>query len=82
MDESFAVKTVLSGFQPLLDQATIDLTEIGKSVPIPEFHEEIITQICHETSVLLSKRPTVLRLESPIYIVGDIHGNLHDLLRI
>ena len=82
MDESLAVKTVMAGFKPLLEQGFKDLSEIGKSIPLPEFSEEIITQICKETSILLSKRTTVLRIEPPIYVVGDLHGNLLDLIRI
>ena len=82
MNDSNAVRTVLKAYKPLIESAESDLLKIGHTIPLPEFSEEIITQLCEETSILLSKRPSVLKCEPPIYVVGDIHGNLLDLIRI
>jgi serine/threonine-protein phosphatase PP1 catalytic subunit len=82
MYDSIAVKTVLNAFKPLIEKSVTGISKIGYSVPLPEFSEEIISQLCEETTLLLSKRPTLLKCEPPIYVVGDIHGNLLDLIRI
>lgn len=39
-----------------------------------------LMQLCTEARALLSQEPRVLRLRSPIYVLGDIHGNLADLM--
>ena len=41
----------------------------------------ILEKICLKTYQLLSKEPNLLKLSSPIYIFGDIHGQYCDLIR-
>mmetsp|Transcript_31866 Transcript_31866/g.53761 ORF Transcript_31866/g.53761 Transcript_31866/m.53761 type:complete len:599 (+) Transcript_31866:106-1902(+) len=36
-------------------------------------------QVCQATSELLEQQPRCLFLQSPVYVFGDIHGNLEDL---
>ncbi|EKE40071.1 hypothetical protein ENUP19_0353G0035 [Entamoeba nuttalli] len=43
--------------------------------------EEII-EICQETTNILLTEPNILKLKSPIIVVGDIHGNFNDLIKI
>jgi len=51
----------------------------GKEVVLPE--EEIML-LCVKSREIFVNQPTLLELESPIKIVGDIHGQYYDLLRI
>ncbi|KAJ9151750.1 Serine/threonine-protein phosphatase [Pleurostoma richardsiae] len=44
-------------------------------------HDEIAT-ICRLSWELFLSQPVLLELESPLTIVGDIHGQCHDLIRI
>ena len=46
------------------------------NIPIP-----ILEKICLKTYKILSDEPNLLRLTSPIYIFGDIHGQYCDLIR-
>ena len=46
------------------------------NIPIP-----ILEKICLKTYKILSDEPNLLRLSSPIYIFGDIHGQYCDLIR-
>jgi diadenosine tetraphosphatase ApaH/serine/threonine PP2A family protein phosphatase len=43
---------------------------------------ESILDLLATVQPILNSEPTVLRLSGPIRIVGDIHGNIDDLLRI
>lgn len=62
------------------DDSEIEL--FGISTPIPEFDKSLIADLC--TEMLEKHRPTspVRDLEPPLVVIGDIHGNIHDLLRI
>nr|CDS28350.1 serine:threonine protein phosphatase PP1 beta [Hymenolepis microstoma] len=44
--------------------------------------QEEIERVCGIIKPIIQSEPTLLELESPIYILGDIHGQFHDLLRI
>jgi protein phosphatase len=43
---------------------------------------DLLFNLCDSVYSLLSVEPLLLRLPAPITIVGDIHGNIDDLLRI
>ena len=51
----------------------------GKEVPLEEKH---IHQLCNLTKKIFMSQPILLELEAPIKIVGDIHGQYYDLLRL
>jgi hypothetical protein len=38
-----------------------------------------LVQVCQAVSELFEKQPRCLFLQSPVYVFGDIHGNLEDL---
>lgn len=44
--------------------------------------EETIQSICHDLKVQLLNTSNVMTLSSPITLIGDIHGQYHDLLEI
>ncbi|CCK72902.1 protein-serine/threonine phosphatase KNAG_0M00490 [Huiozyma naganishii CBS 8797] len=46
------------------------------------FHTWEIQLICSQVREVFLNQPTLLKLQSPIKIVGDIHGQFNDLLRI
>lgn len=51
----------------------------GKTVDLTELE---ITCLCCMTRQIFLSQPTLLELDVPIKIVGDIHGQYYDLLRI
>jgi hypothetical protein len=71
-----------AGFEGLLRDSTLDVLDIGKVVPFPSFHARDIINLCDCALLHFRSQPVILRLDCPVCIVGDIHGNVHDLLRI
>jgi len=51
----------------------------GKEVQLPESQ---ITLLCHAARDVFIKQPILLELEAPVKIVGDVHGQYYDLLRL
>jgi protein phosphatase len=73
---------ILAAFQPLFELDCSRCDEIGTSLPIPTFPVDAINILCDAATAHLSRQDTVLDLAGSIYIVGDIHGNIFDLVRI
>lgn len=48
----------------------------------PKYNDAEISWICNSAQQIFLQEPTVLQLEAPIHICGDIHGQFHDLLRV
>eukprot|EP00826_Nyctotherus_ovalis_P048150 TRINITY_DN5639_c0_g1_i11.p1 TRINITY_DN5639_c0_g1~~TRINITY_DN5639_c0_g1_i11.p1 ORF type:complete len:641 (-),score=170.98 TRINITY_DN5639_c0_g1_i11:118-2040(-) len=46
------------------------------------FHKEYVIELTKEFQALLQSQPTVIKLRAPLKVFGNIHGDLHDLLRI
>jgi len=51
----------------------------GKEVQLPERQ---ITLLCHGARDVFIQQPILLELEAPLKIVGDVHGQYYDLLRL
>lgn len=77
-----AAKFVLSSFSSLLSTPASQIDSIGKSVPIPCFSEEDLINLNLEAVKHYKSASTLAEVEGDVVIVGDIHGNLHDLIRI
>lgn len=49
---------------------------------VPQFDQDVLIDLCKRTVAVLRMTPTVVHLKTPISIVGDLHGSLHDLATI
>ena len=60
------------------------LKKIGtEELKLPSFDEVILESLCNSAiDILKQKNQTLLRIPSPSIVIGDIHGNFHDLIRI
>jgi protein phosphatase len=71
-----------SSFQAILTTPVTSLSAVGSTEPLPCFSESALTNLCVRARDFFRNQPPVLRVSGPLTIVGDIHGSLHDLLRI
>ncbi|KAJ5110395.1 Serine/threonine-protein phosphatase PP-Z [Penicillium argentinense] len=67
-----------------LDNMISRLLEVGYSKPTKSvcLNESEIMAICSSARNLLLSQPVLLELNAPIQIVGDIHGQFPDLIRL
>ena len=81
-----AASSILSAFSFIstlsLDELLLLGYQIKNGTPIPSFEEKLLIELCFEARNLFAKEENVLEIYGDVIIVGDIHGSLHDLLRI
>ena len=77
-----SVQHILDSFSELLSLTPEECENVGTTYAIPKFEDNILSDLCHSTIDILQLQPTLLILNSPIYVIGDIHGNIFDLIRI
>lgn len=56
-------------------------SELAKNVKV-DFREEVIIWLINQVIVVFKNQPMLLRLNSPLNICGDIHGQYSDLFQI
>ena len=77
-----ASSTILSAYRAILDLPVENVPNVGDFIPIPDFSVSLLLSLCDEAIEIFRKEPMLVELKSPQTIVGDLHGSLHDLLRI
>jgi protein phosphatase len=77
-----AAHIVLHAFKGLLELDPSLSDEIGRSIPIPTFDEDLIVSVCDGAQKIFDRTDIVMDLRAPFYVIGDIHGNIFDLLRV
>ncbi|OHS97026.1 Serine/threonine-protein phosphatase PP1-2 [Tritrichomonas foetus] len=67
---------------PLLSVPTADIEKIGETIPVPKFEEYVVRDLLKVVVNDLRKNKPLIRVQGDVYIIGDLHGNFHDFLRI
>ena len=76
-------KIVLNSYIPKFKLKLEEVDNIGFASTIPKFSAEFLHEFLLEVKESLASFSTSLvTMYAPIVLVGDIHGNLHDLIRI
>ncbi|SPO41969.1 probable PPZ2 - protein ser/thr phosphatase of the PP-1 family [Pseudozyma flocculosa] len=67
-----------------IDDMISRLLEAGYSgkIPKPALKNAEITAVCQAAREVFLSQPTLIELSPPVKIVGDTHGQFHDLLRL
>lgn len=75
--------TVLKAFDSILHISTEQCNMVGTAAyPIPRFKESVIESLCQDAINSLKNQSQLIDVSIPAYVIGDLHGNLHDLVRI
>ena len=76
-------QAVLDAFKPFL-KIHIDMVKVigTNMMPLPSFPFSLVQALIPIAIQRLSSLPNVLHLNGDVVIVGDLHGNLIDLIRI
>ncbi|OHT06485.1 Ser/Thr protein phosphatase [Tritrichomonas foetus] len=69
-------------YSDVISQCNGDISNLGTVVPIPCFTESILDELCVIAINHLKVLPSLLLIDNDLVIVGDIYGNLHNLLHI
>lgn len=77
-----SVELIYSSFKQIFDVEVTDMQTVGDVVPIPKFKESTLKDLIIEVLKTYLKPRPVVAVNDNVVVVGDIHGNLHDLLRI
>ncbi|OHS98592.1 hypothetical protein TRFO_35027 [Tritrichomonas foetus] len=82
----FAADIISSKFIKLVNNTDVDVSSIGKTVEMPSFHPSIISRLLHDIAASpacsnATQKPFIT-ISKPVYVIGDLHGNIHDLIRI
>lgn len=68
-----------------IEAMSSNLTEIATGVSklhVPTPDAQFLINLTHEVTNVFKTEPTLLELDGPVVIVGDLHGHLLDLYRI
>ncbi|KAG0169566.1 serine/threonine protein phosphatase Pzh1 [Apophysomyces sp. BC1034] len=68
-----------------IDECIGRLLEVGRSGKIHKslcFKNSEIVAICRAAQEVFMSQPTLIELNPPVKILGDIHGQYHDLIRL
>lgn len=71
-----------ASFQEISSLPIDKIPLVGSVYSIPQFEAHVIDRLCTRAMRMLSFLPTLIEISGPMIIVGDLHGNFHDLLRI
>jgi len=77
------VSTFIREYEHLYKSKEIDFNDIMCSgISFPRFCHNHLCALCDLATEHFANQPTLLRIEGDFTIVGDIHGNIRDLMRI
>jgi diadenosine tetraphosphatase ApaH/serine/threonine PP2A family protein phosphatase len=73
---------ILQAYDQLLSLGPESAAEIGNGVPIPLIPESSLRERAQSAIPVLQSQPIVLNLGGTWTLIGDVHGNLPDLLHL
>ncbi|RCH79534.1 serine/threonine protein phosphatase Pzh1 [Rhizopus stolonifer] len=68
-----------------IDECICRLLEVGSRYKVPKsicFRNSEIVAICRAAQQVFLSQPSLIELTAPVKILGDIHGQYHDLVRL
>ena len=72
----------LSCFKNIMKTPYEAINTIGDTILVPRFTENVVLSIIDQALELFKAGKPVVKVEGDVCVVGDIHGNFYDLIRI
>ena len=82
MSRELAAAHILNAYLDLLIRTNGQPSNIGTDVGIPQVPESMLLDLCKSAIETFKNRKALIWIESPITVIGDLHGDLQDLMRI
>lgn len=82
MNRTNSAGAILYAYQALLELQPEEVERVGVEIAIPSFSEEQIENLLNEAKDTFRPYGHMIHLPYPVIVIGDLHGNFHDLLRI
>ena len=82
MRKELASAYILGEYRTFLSRVSSEPAMIGTDIPIPRVPERLILDLCKATRRSFASNSPLIRVDGPVVVVGDLHGNLQDLCRI
>lgn len=76
-DEQF--ENILNEFKKLYE---INISQPTLPPQLPQFSEQVVFDLCQATKDRLVTYPKLIEITGNCFIIGDLHGNIFDLMRI
>lgn len=73
-------ETILSPFQKYFDKYYEQFDDLMENIPI--YDQQTLNSLCQNSIEVLKNGSSLIELTGPIIVVGDIHGNIKDLIKI
>ena len=78
-----AARCIINAFTPLFSNPEADFSKLGSDVLyMPRFPKSIISDLLKTALYLFINEDTILNIKGDFTLVGDLHGNIRDLMRI
>lgn len=75
-------KKFLDSLSSFFDCKAPSILENRISSMFPPLDDEMVEEICNSSIKILQAQPSLVQVNSPVVLVGDVHGNFVDLIRI
>lgn len=82
MNEGSVIDSVYSSYMDILHVPEEGVDMIGNTIPIPCFPASVVSQLFELALKKMKEMLPVISVPHPVVVVGDLHGNFHDLVRI
>lgn len=82
MEASTADILVLEAFEKVVGSLFPSPSAVTSSISFPKFPPDVLSTLIDLAMTRFQNQSTVIEIPLGTYIIGDIHGNIHDLLRI
>jgi diadenosine tetraphosphatase ApaH/serine/threonine PP2A family protein phosphatase len=76
------LRVIFTGYEPFFSLLPEEIPLIGSLIPLPFVPLALIQPLISEVHETLRRTAPLIEVTAPCYIIGDIHGNIHDLMRI